>query len=168
MSLFAGLSLLFPSFTRAAALRRGARVLAECAGLDENLSVLADEIERAGRAFDVPTNRTHIVGYSAGAVMGVTLVTRALLQPFGSAFVMAGAILQPERVGKAACDTPILLRHNRDDACFDWDERYVPMRQALRDNGYRVEADEKNDGNHGVSGYDVRSLRKFLNRHIVE
>ena len=106
-----------------------------------------------------------LIGHSAGAVVSLDVVTHAT-RPFAAVVAIAGAILTPDAVPKAANKTPILLRHNMDDWCFEWYERYLPMKQALRQNGYALSVAEMLKGGHGVSRDDARLAGRFVGTRL--
>jgi len=83
--------------------------------------------------------------------------------PFKCAISLSGAVLDPE--GLPECkhkETDIILQHNWDDLCFDWEERYIPMREAFKTKNYPVKVLERLYGGHDVSIKDVVVMSDVL------
>jgi predicted esterase len=57
---------------------------------------------------------------------------------------------------------PIILNHGQDDYCFEWEERYLPMKRALSKKGYDLWLVERPEGNHTILNSDVACLQEFL------
>lgn len=102
-----------------------------------------------------------LVGYSAGAVVAVQLGLHAK-NPFAAVVSLSGAILEPSEVPPCNRTTPFILQHNRDDFCFDWHERYLPMKESLIDNGYDVQTIERHWGGHNPSGNSIINAAYYL------
>lgn len=102
-----------------------------------------------------------LVGYSAGAVVAIQLGLHAK-NPFAAVVSLAGAILEPAEVPACNRTTPFILQHNRDDLCFDWEERYLPMKESLIDNGYDVRTIERHWGGHNPSGEGIINAAYYL------
>jgi len=117
--------------------------------------------------YKVPRSRTILAGFSAGAVMSVYTNANNEKEPLGGILSHAGAILRPDQLPAANehnINTPILLMHGRKDHCFDWYERYVPMKNALIDKGYPVSVVE-HFGYHQM--YDIEIIMAGLFMHKV-
>ena len=127
--------------------------------------------------FNLSYEKIALLGYSAGGVMGIQTTIRRMLSVskgkdktkpcFAGTVVYCGAILEPEKipgVPNVAHRTPFLLVHNRDDKCFDWHERYLPMKSALVNGGYDVVTAEHLFGGHMISTPDIFSSSRFLGR----
>lgn len=112
---------------------------------------------------DYSINRSEIVlaGFSAGAVMAIQVAAYSQ-KPFAAVISHNGAILDPAALPMAAHDTPFFLIHSRDDQCFSWDERYIPMKKALLAKEYTVELCEREDGDHAIAPEDVADAAIFL------
>jgi predicted esterase len=103
-----------------------------------------------------------LLGFSAGAVMSLYTAMHSKLS-FASAVSLGGAIFEPEKVPQCKHPiTKILLCHNQDDDCFNWFERYLPMKKSLSDNGYDVTVRERSRGGHWLSKLDVINVSNFL------
>lgn len=112
--------------------------------------------------FNLPRNKVALVGFSAGAVMSLQLVSNST-EEFAGVVSHAGAILDPENLPQAKNKTPILLIHAQDDDCFSWDERYLPMKKALENQGYNLTVKESEFGGHYMSSSEAMD---FLNQVI--
>jgi len=106
-----------------------------------------------------------LVGFSAGAVMSIWLGAHSN-KPFAGVISLAGAILEPTQLPKAKHKTPFLIQHNRDDDCFKWGERYLPMKRALLRQGYNVNFKEGHGG-HTLTFDEVSMTRRFC-RNIFQ
>jgi phospholipase/carboxylesterase len=131
------------------------------AGLKDAVLEINKRISKVQRAFHLRRNQIAIIGFSAGSVMALQVMA-ASQQPLAAIASFAGAILQPEEMPEAPHQTPILLRHAIDDDCFSWDERYLPMRDALKKKNYNLYTSEKFYGGHGISVEDARVIGKFV------
>jgi len=131
------------------------------AGQRENLKELQEYLARIERLWEIPREKTAIIGFSAGAVMAIQLCAYSNTR-FAGAVCLAGAILEPNELPPAPNDTPILLQHNEDDDCFKWDERYLPMKEALGNKGYNVFHHERDFGGHNISLKEARLTQYFL------
>ena len=120
--------------------------------------------------YDVDRANIVLAGFSAGAVLAIQ-VAADTDRPFGAVVAHNGAILEPENMLPARNDTPYLVFHNMDDDCFEWEERYLPMKLSLVINDYHVDYIESEIGGHYIAREDVeaagRWIKKTLN-HPVE
>lgn len=135
------------------------------AGLAEAVRVVNQKIGTIQRAFHLKRRQIVVAGYSAGAVLALQLLA-ASHQPFAAVVSFGGAILEPDKMPKAPTQTPVLLRHAIDDDCFKWDERYLPMKQALIENDYNLFVSEKPDGGHGIYRQDATAIGRFCAPHL--
>lgn len=101
------------------------------------------------------------VGFSAGSVVALNVVTETA-DPFAACISLSGAILEPDTVCPAAHQTPIILQHNGRDNVFEWQERYLPMREALERNNYRVIRAENPMGEHNIYRDDIQKVAQTL------
>lgn len=138
---------------------------AAVSGVNKNWPILTNRIDKYRELYGVHQEQTVIVGYSAGAVMGLRLLEVAA-QPYAAIVSVAGAIFEPHMTPPAKTVTPVLLRHNMNDECFSWEERYLPMRDALISNGYNLTVEERPDGNHGVKSEDAQLIGRFVRSHL--
>ena len=133
------------------------------AGLDYAKMQIERIINKVIEVYKVPRERIAILGFSAGAVMSLYTATQG--EHLAAVISHAGAVLEPNEIPKNTNDTPILLIHGTNDSCFDWYERYVPMKNALIRRKYRVSAFE-HSGSHWVTPSDVVVGAKFLSSHL--
>ena len=127
-------------------------------------------VERIQKAvekkFGIPKSKTVLTGFSAGGVMAIQAAAYSE-EPYLAAVCHCGAILEPEDLPEAnGRTTPILLTHNRDDMCFEWFERYIPMKSALLKKGYRTFVLEGKSGGHYVEETVVQETLHFLSHQV--
>lgn len=108
--------------------------------------------------FNIPDKDTVLVGFSAGAVMALQILAYTD-KNYAGCVSHAGAILDPENLPQAQNNTPILLIHTEDDDCFEWEERYLPMKKALLKQGFNVTTKELSYGGHQM---DIEDSIDFL------
>lgn len=132
-------------------------------GQKENLPLLFDSINYVLNKFNIHYYNTIISGHSAGGVMVVQLLN---YQPWAGAICNCGAILDPDDLKTAKYDTELLVTHNIDDTCFDWEERYIPMKQALKKKGYNTCFIENEEGNHSPTRSDFIKMHHFIKKKL--
>lgn len=118
-------------------------------------------IKKIEDKFDLKRKKIGLVGFSAGAVIAIQTAIYSD-EPFAAVVSHAGAILEPDSLPVAEHKTPFLLTHSKDDNCFSWDERYLPMRAALEKQGYNVECKEHESNGHSVTAEDIEIASIFL------
>ncbi len=130
-------------------------------GLDKAIISVDRILWKIENKFGIPKERTAIVGFSAGGVMAIQA---GINLPYNFAGIVChgGAILEPNKVPSCNKDTPILLIHATDDEAFGWDERYLPMKDSLITNGYKVKTHERIFGGHRVLYRDISVAGSFL------
>lgn len=117
-------------------------------GIDNAVQNANKIIRSMNDAYEIPFEKIIVMGFSAGAVVAIQTVSRSEVA-LGGAIAYAGAILDPDSLPECRFPKmPILLRHNEDDDCFEWEERYLPMKKALRDKGYKLSVSESLFGGH--------------------
>ncbi len=129
-------------------------------GLEVAAAEVAGRLDRLAERFG-GHHRLAVLGFSAGAVVTNQVVTRSP-HTFAAAVVMGGAILEPASIPVRGNDTPFYLQHNLGDDCFDWFERYVPMREGLRSRGWAVTTMERHYGQHNMYRQDARTFGQLL------
>lgn len=120
--------------------------------------MIDEEILKIQNLYDLPRKEIALVGFSAGAVMSLLVGARSKNEPFAGVIAFAGAILDPSVFPECDPDvkkTRFLLQHNFGDLCFEWYERYMPMKKCLQENGYSIEVRERDYGRHYLSLEDV-------------
>ena len=135
---------------------------AAIAGLEPAVTAVENVVNRIEQRYQIPRDKIALVGYSAGAVVGLLTAMYSSV-PFGCVVSHAGAILDTDMV--PACQfksCPILLTHSRDDIIFDWQERYLPMLETLQNNGYTVYTATEMDVGHGITNRQFRIAKRFI------
>ena len=132
-----------------------------CEGLKNASKALDDVLANIETKFDLPREKIVVIGFSAGAVVGTHHFTH-FERPCAAMVSHSGAILEPDDLPQAGHSHPIILNHSQDDTCFEWHERYLPMKQALIRNGYKVKLAERARGDHVMSYQDVERLKPIL------
>lgn len=120
-------------------------------------------IDRITHRYGIPRERIGVTGFSAGGVMSIQTVALSDT-PLAAGICHCGAILDVDALPEAKHETPLLIFHNKDDYCFDWDERYVPMKKALKERGYKCFFVERERGGHHVHWADVIVAGHWLSR----
>ncbi len=130
-------------------------------GLADAVYAVNLRINMIQRAFRIKRSRIAVVGYSAGSVVALQMLAAAD-KPYAAVVSFAGAILEPGNMPKAKTQTPVLLRHAIDDDCFEWQERYVPMKESLLTKDYNLFVSESMDGGHNMRRVDATLIGSFL------
>lgn len=135
-------------------------------GLEIARKVIEAVISRVQNQYGLPRERVALTGFSAGGVMSIYTLLHGD-SPLAGVVCHAGAILEPENV--PACkfpEVPIVLTHNKDDMDFKWDERYLPMANALDENNWNLYAIEGTYGGHGITADDVMYAAFVLSERL--
>lgn len=136
------------------------------AGLPYAVDAIKKMLETVQREHDVRPEKTAIVGFSAGAVVAIETALNSDV-PIGAIVAHCGAVLEPEKV--QSCKhrmMPFLLAHNQDDTVFEWNSRYVPMRDALVSERHNVFSLEKEHGGHHISDANILSAGSWIAKHL--
>ena len=136
-------------------------------GLDENISSIRDYIFGLLKKDEIKTENTILIGFSAGAVVALELLTK-YQDNFSLVVCHSGAILLPDEIKKAETTTEIMLFHRKDDYCFDWNERYLPMKMNLEEKGYNINCHESSWGNHLIYKTDIETIYASISNRVVE
>jgi predicted esterase len=86
--------------------------------------------------------------------------------PIGAIICHNGAIFEPNKVPVCKNTNPFYVTHGLNDDCFDWVERYLPMKESLIQNNYNVDFLE-NDGYHIVAPSDVKLVNQYLCKYFA-
>lgn len=107
--------------------------------------------------------RVALVGFSAGAVIALTAAT-VFRRSFAAVVSHNGCVLDPTRTifNSQENKTEILMFHNEDDNVFGWQERYIPTKERLERNLYKLHTVEGSYGGHGMRTQDVEKASAFL------
>jgi predicted esterase len=127
----------------------------------ENKKILADTIKDCLDQLAVPIEDSYICGYSAGGVMALE-AHQELDQKFAAVIVLSGALIDEESLVSAKNDNPIIIKHSKDDDCFFWDERYIPMKNKLEEKNYNVKCHEYFSLGHNLSEFDAHLITSIL------
>jgi len=133
------------------------------AGLPKARRAIRGAIKRIMDGWSLKEQDIALVGFSAGAVMALEVAVHHN-RPFAAAVSLAGAMFEPHKVPTRTekNNTPLMLVHYQGDFCFDWDERYIPMKTALATNGYKITRREAKIGGHTIYRDDVEYVAKFI------
>jgi len=127
-------------------------------------AIKAIEAVRAAveKRFDIPKRRTILAGFSAGGVMAIQTAAYSE-EPYAGVICHSGAILEPKDLPMCKNQgCPVLLTHNRDDMCFEWYERFLPMKEVLIKKGWKTYTLERNSGGHVTSSDDMSEGAYFI------
>lgn len=131
-------------------------------GLNDAVTNVFKTLSKVRRSFGITSRNTALVGFSAGAVVALQVAAHSE-HPFAAVLCHSGAILEPDKLPPCKHpSTKIMLIHSRDDTCFYWDERYIPMKEALLAKGYNFTSLERETGNHGLYRDDIVMAGMFL------
>lgn len=132
------------------------------AGLSIARDAIEEVLNKIEKEYDIPRNKIALVGFSAGGVMAINVAAHAE-QELAGAVCHAGAILEPENLPLCRFkEMPIVLTHCEDDDVFDWEERYLPMTDALDRTGYNTYLVENEWGGHGIDLNDILCSAKII------
>lgn len=132
-----------------------------CWGLKVSVPQLENFVCEIEEDFNISRENIALAGFSAGAVMAIQVAAQTS-RPYAAVVSHNGAILQPDLLPKSSVDTPFLLIHRKDDDCFYWDERFVPMKNAFQSQGYMTETHELESGGHFIHAEDIELAAKWI------
>lgn len=118
-------------------------------GIERARIAIEETVYRISDKFGFSHDNIALVGFSAGAVMAIQVAVHSI-EPYACVVGHSGAILDPPSLPYCHTPTPIILTHNQDDQCFSWEERYLPMKNALIDKRYKLRWIESKEGNHNI------------------
>ena len=135
-------------------------------GIPHAINLIESAVEKIHRKWKIPKSKIVLLGFSAGGVMSVQVAGYSD-QPYAGVVGQSGAILQPTILPyRESADTPVLLTHSKDDETFSWDERYLPMRAALKSKSYPLSCVESQFGGHSLNPIDI-SVAKIFIRQVL-
>lgn len=129
-------------------------------GLKLSVSELDEFISRLQVEYEIERSSIVLAGFSAGAVMAIQLATSAET-PFKAVVGHNGAILEPDELPQSTSNTKFLILHNQKDERFSWNERYIPMKNALTHKGYDLTIIENSPG-HCMTSEDVQKAGTWI------
>ncbi len=130
-------------------------------GCKDAIKPLKKSISNICKSYKIPLSEVAVVGYSAGGVMALELAQN-YKKELAIFISIAGTILDPENIKPAKNNTSILMKHCKDDDCFDWYERHEPARNGLLQNNYNLTLEEKNFGGHQLSSEDAHMIYRYI------
>ena len=136
-------------------------------GMKKSIKLLHQNICTLSRKHDIPTRNISLLGFSAGGVMALQIVTN-YKDLFNSVICHSGAVFESETLPESNNNTPILLSHRRGDDCFTWNERYLPMKNSLIEKRYRCDCYEIDGEGHGYASADIILMQSFMMRFDLE
>lgn len=117
-------------------------------GLIPAKKVIDNVVKRINSELKIPNHKIAIAGFSAGGVMANYVCSNSNNE-YAACICHSGAILEPEKVPKCKFKKmPFVLTHSYDDDAFDWEERYIPMKNSLIKNEYNLQCLESRFGHH--------------------
>lgn len=131
-------------------------------GLPSAIKATETLMRRVTKGFGLASKDIVLMGYSAGGVVSLQSCLHMKRFHPGAIIVLCGACLEPEKVPSYKNHSPIMLVHNQDDQCFEWEERYLPMKEALVKNNHDVQFVEKRYGGHMVQWEDLLPISDFI------
>jgi predicted esterase len=135
-------------------------------GLQEASESIEELIDYIEGCTGLPRYRMTLAGFSAGGVMAIEVASRSK-ERFEAVVCHSGAILQPESLPPCRHPRmPVLLTHSLDDDCFEWRERYWPMKKALIDQGYNLHVIERVEAGHDLIDKDSEEVSRFIRRGL--
>lgn len=132
-------------------------------GIPRSRKLLKLIIENLHKQLQVPPSKTVIGGFSAGGVMALDYLAHSSNE-YLLGVCHNGAILDTDNLQNCTNETPLLVFHNQDDFCFDWHERYLPMKYALEARNYNTCFVERHSGGHAITRNSLFSVCSVLNQ----
>jgi predicted esterase len=111
-------------------------------------------LKRIESMWGIPQDKIVLLGFSAGAVVATQVAVLSKTN-FASCVCLSGAVLEPDKIPPATNTTPFILQHNYFDTVFYWQERYLPTKNALMNQGYNVSFMERKIGRHSIYEQDL-------------
>ena len=130
-------------------------------GLKSNTNSIRDYVFELLKQENISIENTIMIGFSAGAVVALEILT-SFQDKFSMIIGHSGAILVPDEIKMSENSTKIVLFHRQDDYCFDWNERYIPMKNALIEKNYNLELHEMLCGSHLIYREDLNVIKELV------
>jgi predicted esterase len=121
---------------------------------------IQEELADIQQEYGIMDDNVAIIGFSAGAVMALQYLFETQKR-LAAVVAHSGAVFQPWNVPEARNRTPVILFHNTNDDCFEWEERFVPMKKALLLKNYNT-FELIDDGGHSMYVEDIEQIEMFL------
>jgi predicted esterase len=129
-------------------------------GIRYSIKKIEKAIKKLQKACKFTKDKTVLAGFSAGGVLAIQTAINSK-EPYAGVIVHSGAIYEPNKMPTCRQTTPFLLTHGKQDDMFEWDERYVPMKQILLNLKYPVCCSER-EGKHACIKKDREAAIAFL------
>lgn len=130
-------------------------------GLNKNIGEIKNHVDEIIKEFDISLNELVFIGYSAGSVVALQLITNYDMN-IAFAFLHSGALFEPESLKECSVKTPFMLIHSSDDNCFSWEERYLPMKNAMIAKNYNLFFLEKKEDGHAITDNDLYFVSSYI------
>lgn len=130
-------------------------------GLEKNIEKIKNHVDEIIKEFDINLGDLVFIGYSAGSVVALQLVTNYNMD-IAFAFLHSGALFEPKSLKECCIKTPFMLIHSSDDNCFSWDERYLPMKNAMIEKNYNLFFIEKKEDGHSMTDNDLYFVSSYI------
>jgi len=130
-------------------------------GLKTSVPKFDSFVSKIEEKYSIDRSTIVLSGFSAGAVMAIQVAANSQ-KPFAAVISHNGAILDPETLQESNHNIPFFLIHSKNDQCFSWEERYIPMKKALLNKKYTVKVHEKEYGDHAIEPEDIAEAAIFL------
>jgi phospholipase/carboxylesterase len=130
-------------------------------GLKESVPMLENFLNEIEQEYQIGRDKFVLAGFSAGGVMAIQVATHAE-RPYGAVICHNGAILEPKELPDAKHPTPFVVFHSKNDDCFSWEERYLPMKNSLIEKNYTVDFFEGEDGGHYFTIEDIDEAGEWI------
>lgn len=134
--------------------------------LPKTQKVINDLLKFIHSNYKIKSENIFLFGFSAGAVIILNYLGNTN-KNFAGAACFGGAILDHKNYKKCKTKTPIVIQHNLDDECFSYEERLIPMKNALIKGNYNVEFEIRKEGNHSLCLDDVKLLRSSIINNLL-
>lgn len=105
--------------------------------------------------------KVSLIGFSAGAVVALQAASVAPWK-YGAVLFHNGCVLDPNILGQNKHNLHVRVYHSKDDMVFEWNERYVPTKEALQAKGYKAIYREKDHGGHSILTEDIVDAVSYL------
>ncbi len=124
-------------------------------GVPKSVKLVKNYIKRMAREYKLNHQQIFLAGHSAGGVIAIQIVAHSQ-EELGGVQVHCGAILDSKNLPMAPNRTPIFVFHSENDMVFSWDERYLPMKNALVEKCYNCAFIERRSHGHSVRSEDIK------------
>ena len=135
------------------------------AGISLARQTIEEVVSKIETEYRIPRRQIALVGFSAGGVMGIDVAAHSEKE-FAAVVCHSGAILDPSELPPCRFNMPIVLTHCKDDLVFAWEERFLPMEDALLRENYQIVRLISEHGGHGMSMDDILNSAKIISYRL--